>query len=205
MCLSLRQQGEGGGHVTIIHDALFPTGVEIWWLLKHVRPAPVVGTHPTGMLSSPLFAYMLIFTARQRSWGKIMFSQACLSTGRGGYPWCQVLSKGWACLVPSPFRGRGVMWRGGYVQGEWALTPTHGAWQGGGYSTRVLISSGRHRSGRYASYCNAFLLEGNWATADLHVGYRLKLNWETAPLTEASKHHQVNISLISHWVSMDYV
>ena len=67
---------------------------------------------------------VLVITDRQRSCGKVMFSQAsvCSQGGRVslvldpfcgvGYPWYKVLSR-WGCrvsLVPGPFCGLGYPW-----------------------------------------------------------------------------------------------
>ena len=99
--------------------------------------------------------YWIYFYRQQRSWGKVIFSQASmiLSTGRGGLlpGGCPV--RGNVCLVwgvPAP--GGVCLLPGGACSGGWVL----GAWPWGGAWWRP--SRDGYCCGRYASYWNAFLL-----------------------------------------------
>ena len=64
----------------------------------------------------PVLNIDMIFTVRNRSFGKVMFSQASVShsvrSGLVGYPWSHVLSEGVDISGPRSLPG------GGYVQGD---------------------------------------------------------------------------------------
>ena len=86
-----------------------------------------------------------IFTTRQRSCMKVMFSQVFVCPPGGG---C-MMSFLSGCLVPCSFWGS--PFREVYFQRGVSL-------QGGRYGTHpVVASSGSHQSGQYASYWNASL------------------------------------------------
>ena len=96
-------------------------------------------------------------TARERSWGKVMFFYRCLSvilSRRGcGYLWFHVLSGEWVSLVPSPFWG-GYLWEsllvGRYVQRVGSLPlPRHGTWDTMGYGRQ---SGGMHPTGMLSCF-----------------------------------------------------
>ena len=105
--------------------------------------ADVYSWHGIGKYLVYLQMFKSIFTARQRSWAKVMFSQVFV------YPqgW------GWVCLVPGPFwgyvQGVGVSWGGVGLSKGWIPTPC--------YWHLVTATTFRPPSGRYASYWNTFL------------------------------------------------
>ena len=72
---------------------------------------------------------------------------------------------GWVCLVPGPLWESGYAWSRSIPRGGWVYlvhpsecTPTGRYIPPRRYTTLVLTYSGGHRSGRYASYWNTFLL-----------------------------------------------
>ena len=109
------------------------------------------GMHPTGIHSYLIRIFAVYVYRPQRSWGKVIFSEACVNSSvhRGV---CMVCGCSWgACLVAlggmllhaCPMRGCS----GGHV---WLL-------QGGVFGIRRDTEI-RSMSGRYASYWNAFFL-----------------------------------------------
>ena len=92
--------------------------------------------------SSPLMGKFFNFYRPQRSWGKVIFSEACVknSVGGGGGVWQGGMHDGGTC-VAGGMHGRGVVcvWWGACMAGG-----VHGI---------------QSMNGRYASYWNAFLLK----------------------------------------------
>ena len=107
----------------------------------------------------------------QRSWGKVIFSEACVKNSVHGGGMGGVRHGGGGCVWQGGMYGRGGAWQGGRAwQGH--------AWQGGMHSMGLCMAGGsvhggghawqggvrgryyeiRSMSGRYASYWNAFLL-----------------------------------------------
>ena len=124
------------------------------------------GSHAIRLVSHQLLflTFCTIFTVRQRSWGKVLFSQVSVILFRGvpgpfwggGNAWFQVPSGGrYAWPGPRSFSGGG----GGYARYIPDTPPypwkVHPIWR---VHLPVLTSSGGQRSGRWASYWNAFLL-----------------------------------------------
>ena len=116
-------------------------------LFQHTHLASVNSHHPTtkkrdGRKHNRVFPIWnsVVFTARRRSCGKVMFSQVSVCPQEGGYLFP---GDGYVCnQVPS---------RGGeYVQG-WVPTPPNP-------DMRPWIPQIRSASRRFASYWNAFLL-----------------------------------------------
>ena len=128
ICLSAG--GRAGGKHLFTQDALDLT-------IPRDLP-PDVRLHSTGTPKpcAPSKKFKLV-TARQRSWGEVMFSHMFVCPG------------GWVSLVPCPFWEVGIL----VLRPFGLLTPQT-------YPTPpVLTSSGGHRSGQLVSYWNAFLLK----------------------------------------------
>ena len=92
----------------------------------------------------------LLITARNSSFGKVMFPQVSVNQfmGRGllGYLWCQVPS--WS-LVPCPFWGLWYFWSHVPSEDVGCLSSP----------PKIPYPPPNYKSGQYASYWNVFLLD----------------------------------------------
>ena len=114
---------------------------------------------------------MYYFYRPQRSWGKVIFSEAFVKNpvhGGGGWRvgghalvWQGDVHGRGACMAGG-VHGRGYVWGGHVWQGGHAVAGgIHGrgcVWQGGMHGRKGGVCGIQSMSRRYASYWNAFLL-----------------------------------------------
>ena len=93
----------------------------------------------------------MLFGVRNRSWGKVMFSQVSVSHsihgGRGRYLWSLIPSGGISGARYILYMGDGYVWRGGYVQGGRYSLPW--TWDTTGYGRQA---GGTHPAGMFSCY-----------------------------------------------------
>ena len=147
-----------------------------------------------------------IFTAHQRSWGKVKFSQVSVSPQGGagipgpmflpggGYPWSHIPSQG------------GYPWP---QVSSWGGYPWSHVSAGGGQppplhtpilrhthpTPLVLTPSGGHQSGWYTSYWNAFLLKlktKNWVDG----GYLYEVETKVPPAIKHLKQECIRVGCV---------
>ena len=109
------------------------------------------------------------FYRPQRSWGKVIFSQASVILSRGGVCSRGCLVRGWGGAGPGGWSGPGGRLFWGCQGGAWS----GGIWSGGVWSGGAWWRPPQDGCccGRYASYWNAFL----WKMLT-HRGYFSCLN-----------------------------